>query len=417
VPDHGEHAECRSLRVDTPVVHGAQSGDGNLQINVFAQAASDSVVQARGSGTALAWRCAQDFDPLQLGVHAAEQVDGMPVLPAYVERDQDSALVEALEDAAAVGGLVVVEGPSGAGKTRSAARSLHQVLAGRLLAAPDTTPELCAAAVTAQASTPGRVIWLDDVDRFLGPEGLTPSLLTRLADNAVVIVATLRTDRALMFTESETATDSAVMAGSALPGAELAARVLERATTVHLDRRWTESEILCAQAIDDDRLERAVRHAEEYGIAEYLSAGPRILAAYERAKEPGCRPRAAALIAAAVDLTRAGLVGPLPARLIVTVHQHYLDEWGGARLRPEHLDQALAWAATPRGAASPLLQSADGSGYVPFDYLVEAVHDTGTPIPRIVWNKGSPDCSVGMISWFGRAGRGGSRRGRAWPGR
>jgi hypothetical protein len=217
--------------------------------------------------------------------------------------------------------------------------------------------------------------------RFLVQDGLTPALFRSLTSLGVVLLATLRTDRAHALGLDRTPDGQPVD-----PLAELANRVLDHAVCVQLDRRWSDEEIERAREFEDKRLEEAAEHADEFGIAEYLAAGPQILRDYQRARAPGGHPRAAALIAAAVDLVRAGLVGGLPKDLVVGVHEHYLNQWGGQRLRPEPLGEALTWATELRcGAASPLLPGDTPDTLEAFDYLVDKASAIGEPVPPTVW--------------------------------
>ncbi|MER5465729.1 hypothetical protein ABT010_34655 [Streptomyces sp. NPDC002668] len=89
------------------------------------------------------------------------------------------------------------------------------------------------------------------------------------------------------------------------------------------------------------------------------------------------RDRAAALISAAVDCRRAGLTHPLPRQLLDSLHEIYLHQRGGQRLRPETPGQAWTWATRQRRATIALLIPTDdpAAGDSPlevFDYLVDA---------------------------------------------
>lgn len=91
------------------------------------------------------WPLAMEVAPDALGAHRALVVDGAPAIPPYVPRDRDAELRACVLAAADSGGLVVVEGESGAGKTRSAAHALHELLGDRRLFIPDSAEELPAA--------------------------------------------------------------------------------------------------------------------------------------------------------------------------------------------------------------------------------------------------------------------------------
>jgi eukaryotic-like serine/threonine-protein kinase len=100
-------------------------------------------------------------------------------------------------------------------------------------------------------------------------------------------------------------------------------------------------------------------------------------------------PRGAALIAAATDLRRGGFASPLPRRTIEEVHEHYLRERGGARLRPEPLRDAWTWATRARRATTALLQPVDDEHVQVFDYLLDAVQRSRRPGDHV------PDSALG----------------------
>ena len=120
------------------------------------------------------------------------------------------------------------------------------------------------------------------------------------------------------------------------------------ARTIRLDRRWSPAEWQRAEAYRNDvRIARALRASGRFGIAESLAAGPELADEWRNGWTPGTHPRAAALVSAAVDIRRAGVHGPVPASVLVDLHTPYLDERGGLDLRPESIDEALAWASQP----------------------------------------------------------------------
>ena len=71
-----------------------------------------------------------------------------------------------------------------------------EVLGDRRLAAPDTPAEArqMAQAIAGSQEIPC-VLWLDDVDRFVSPDGLTPRLLQELLGRGAVVLATIRSER------------------------------------------------------------------------------------------------------------------------------------------------------------------------------------------------------------------------------
>jgi hypothetical protein len=128
-------------------------------------------------------------DPVVLGTHRAAPAEaesgetaGSVEAPSYIPRDQDGELRELL----AAGGFVLLVGDSTAGKTRMAFEALHATLPDHSLIAPDgvdAIPDTVSQAADEQRC----VLWLDDLERFLGPGGITAADLARLQSGAVII--------------------------------------------------------------------------------------------------------------------------------------------------------------------------------------------------------------------------------------
>ncbi|MFJ2436091.1 tetratricopeptide repeat protein [Streptomyces anulatus] len=224
-------------------------------------------------------------------------------------------------------------------------------------------------------------MWLDDLENYLGPEGLEPGLLTELVRLRIPVLATMRHQQFEIFAAPEDTSE----AGSEHARLAIAgARVLRQLETVELGRIWTAGELERAGEVDDDRIADALDHHGPYGLAEYLAAGPALLQEWHRATGPGGHPRAAALIAAAVDLARTGLRPPYPVDLLTDTHEPYLVAAGGPLLRPESLDAALEWATRRRhGVTSLLVPTQDPNAWNVFDYLTD---HTRTPIPDTTWH-------------------------------
>jgi hypothetical protein len=319
-------------------------------------------------------------NPVVLGVHPAaaavsDGAGGAAGAPAYVPRDVDEQVRELL----AAGGFVLLVGDSTAGKSRAAFEAVS-TLPGHVLICP-ANREALGVAVDRAAAERRCVLWLDDLERFLGAGGLTPEQLGRLlagAGHHRVVVATIR------------AAEQARITAGPLGGDAQATRdirlVLGQATSIRLDRTFTPAELERARARDwDPRIADALAHAGPYGITEYLAAGPELLREWEdaRASCQGPHARGAALVAAAVDIRRAGYLSPLPRALLDKVHEQYLDDAEHARIPRESPAEAWDWATSPRTATTALLSLA-GSGVVEvFDYLVDAVQRRAGPSGRV----------------------------------
>jgi hypothetical protein len=122
-------------------------------------------------------------NPVTLGVHQAAALAGAapgggaarPGAPAYIPRDVDGELRERL----AAGGFVLLVGDSTAGKSRAAFEAVSGTLTGHVLICP-SGPDAIAVAVDRAAQARRCVLWLDDLERYLGAGGLTAAQLGRL---------------------------------------------------------------------------------------------------------------------------------------------------------------------------------------------------------------------------------------------
>lgn len=336
-------------------------------------------------------KVAQVRDPLSLGVHpaSAASLTGdsekriiQPRVPAYVPRDADDELRELL----AGGGFVLLVGDSTAGKSRTGYEAMAATLPEHTLIAPHDREALPYAFAMA-AETPQCVLWLDDLESFLGAGGLTRNKITGLLGGDGqhrVILATIRAAEETRYTSDAGGPEAARQAHRD------AREVLEHAHRIRLPRLFTPAEQARAKARNwDPRIADAVAHAESYGLAEYLAAAPELLRDWENAWTPNttpgapANPRGAALVTAAVDIRRAGWADPIPIELLEQVHEHYLASVGGSRLQPEPIESAWEWACRPRRATTALLQREGAHRVQVFDYLVDVVQRRSQPSDHV----------------------------------
>ncbi|MFC7304251.1 tetratricopeptide repeat protein [Streptomyces monticola] len=309
----------------------------------------------------------RDLDePLALGVHAAESVirDGAEDrVPPFVRRDREDDVHAAIRR----GGFILIVGDSTAGKTRLAYEALRNLCPGHALASP--APAGIAALLPAVQREKQVVVWLDDLERYLGGQGLTPALLARLLGDGsreVLVMATMRTHEHQQFISPP----SDAPADERAQRERTARELLQSARTIRIDRHWSAAERRRAADAQDQRIVRAVDD-ERFGIAETLACGPTMLASWHNAWTPGGHPRAAAVLAAAVDCRRVSMHAPLAAAVLADLHVRYLEQRGGSRLRPESLDEAFSWLCRPVHGATGSLLINSGDGYQAFDYLLD----------------------------------------------
>lgn len=131
-------------------------------------------------------------DPIALGVHAAEPVAKNGVedrVAPFIRRDREADVHAAV----ASGGFVLIVGESTAGKTRLAYEALRALRPNHTFACP--TPSELLALLPAVRKEKRCVVWLDDLERYLGAQGLTITLLAQLLGDGsrdVLVLATMR---------------------------------------------------------------------------------------------------------------------------------------------------------------------------------------------------------------------------------
>ncbi|MFD4444690.1 tetratricopeptide repeat protein [Nocardia sp. NPDC058519] len=340
-----------------------------------------------------------DLDPYRLG--STSSVFGRSgeygMRDTYVTRtahDVDARLAEALTG----GRLVVVVGPSKAGKTRTLFEAVlaHDPEARVVWPVTDGIRELAIHPRIATSIDP-LMVWLDDLHEYLaGPTRLTLAVLAQLLarPGRTVVVATLRSEmRAQLRGSGELRQDTRML--------------LEQAATVDL-----------ASTSDDDDERTAADRAypsyggERYGLGEGLAGAPELLARYDDAR--AADPELYAVIAVAVDWVRIGRTDPIP--------QHVLIDLTLRELRKTHpyrdpntacISAAIHTARTPPPGASrtAALHTSflddDTRGYRAFDYLTAADdgqdHRTPRPVPDAYWHEATNDCDTTTLIIVGVA--------------
>ena len=343
--------------------------------------------------------------PLLLGVHkahpaamasssqqAAQIIDEH--VPAYVPRDIDAQLRERV----ASGGFVLLVGDSTAGKSRAAFEAMAAMVPGHLLIRPGSRSAL-GAAIARAAQARRCVLWLDDLENYLGPGGLSVTQIGRLVTgqgHRRVIIATLRAaEQARLTGANPDGDDSARQILSDVR------QVLDQAYAITIPRIFTASEKDRAETRDwDPRIAEALRHADAYGIAEYLAAGPELLRDWEDARSSSAGPhaRGAALVAAAIDIRLAGQTSPAARTLVEHVHEYYLSDPEHARIAREPIADAWAWATRQRRATTALLHPVSADNVEVFDYLTDVMqrrtfpgNHAPEPVVRAAIDFSSPD--------------------------
>lgn len=315
----------------------------------------------------------------ELGVHPSVRLESSSgeradQFPPYVPRDCDGMI----DETSRRGGLVVIEGRSGSGKTRVAAESMRRILADRWLLTPDDAAALRQLAESAE-NLHDAVVWLNDLENFFGPSGLDVPMLSTLCPPGrtdVVLLATLRSEERL-----DLETHSAFG-----PARSAASDVLRKAATIQLPLLFSRSEReRAAELRSDGRIAHWLDEGGETGLGEYLAAGPAAVARW-LAGAGGAHVTGAALVSAAVDCGRAHYRKPVPLDVLSEMSEHYLDERDAHHPDRPTPDQALKWATTLVSGASSCLTSHAGRRYRAFDYLLDYQqrNEAAPPVPEPV---------------------------------
>jgi len=278
-------------------------------------------------------------------------------------RDVDSELSSRLEE----GGFVLIVGDSTAGKSRAAFEAMRHTLRNHTLIAPRGVDGLRVAIAYASRCRKA-VLWLNDLEFYLRPGGLSKADIARLLIGngpAKVILATIRSAEQARLLRGNAEPDSAG------PQTERYIReIFEQAHQIRMWRKFTQNELDCARVLTKDpRIAMALQHSDTFGVTEYLAAGPALQCDYENAWDIGVNPRGAALVSAAIDCRRAGFLGSIPRALLNLLHEMHLVEAGGNRLMPESIEHAWEWATRPRYGTAALLVGEEAVDV--FDYLVD----------------------------------------------
>jgi hypothetical protein len=313
-----------------------------------------------------------EADPRRLGVHAAISVTGIPdeIPPEYVPRDIDTAEFGVrlrVATAAQRGGFVLLVGGSSVGKTRCAVEAVTSLLPDWWLVHPAGPTEVAA---LAQAPRSHMVIWLDELQRYLGGEhGLAGAVVRALlnAPHPTVIIGTL-------WPELYTAYTTPPVPGGADPF-EREREVLSLAAIVRIDPAFTSAEHdrAVAAANRDPRLTIALQ-AAGYGLTQTLAAAPQLVDRWGDAQ--AASPYAWALLTAALDMARLGARSPLSGDMLRAAAPDYCTSEQQAEAPDNWFEQALAYATCKlHGAVAALSPAGAGmgqiAGYTAAEYLVQ----------------------------------------------
>jgi cellulose synthase operon protein C len=218
--------------------------------------------------------------PYEIGVTKSTHVTAQSPDPPYVRRRRvDEQLEAALERER----FLLLIGDSTAGKSRTLFELLRRQMPDAALIVPDPGPAslrgLTRLALPLDAPA---VLWLDDIDAYLGPNGIDVKVLQYFErhEPAITIAATITSRRYEEVLEADAMTKTA-------------RRVLDRACMVRLPTR------LDGDDLESARAEYPREVVPDRGLGEQLVAAPLLERRFEAARER--EPAGWAVIAAAAD--------------------------------------------------------------------------------------------------------------------
>src|SRR5215472_4437510 len=316
-------------------------------------------------------------DPGRLGVTRSERLcDGSEERsPPYVRRAKDAELDGML----ATRGFVLLAGPSKAGKSRTAYEAMRRNFPRRALLIPASKASLPALLALGLA-VEDAVVWLDDLENYLGSDGLDEGVLDWLTGDpgrAVTVLATIRATELDRFGPR--------LEDDRREFKDPSSKILEHAAVLRLDRKL-------------DRAERARAREqlgyqwgavlERYGLGEYLVAGPRLVERFEN--NLTTEPVGIAVVRATVDWRRMRLTEPTPLGVLEQLYPSYLEpeDQTPGHVNIDAFERGLQWASEPIFGASSLV-SRSGDRVLAFDYLLDYVErERPTLIPDAAWEQG-----------------------------
>lgn len=297
----------------------------------------------------------------ELGVHAAR------VQVPYIKRNQQ----DKLEEAVGPGRAVLVVGHSMSGKTRLAAEVVKRKFPDALLLFAESGKAL-RELLDGGLNPADYVVWLNELDRFLGVDGLTVGVLNRLTTGRAIVVATIRIEQRETYRPQDKLRP---------PEWE----VLQRFSEIPLQRRLTGPELSRVRATVNDP--GVLTEVDHYGLAEYLGTGPEALDKFERGKI--ANPVGHALVLAAVDWRRTGLTRPVSEQVLSMMLPTYLADRPDVPRTNQAVDDGLVWATAKINETVALLgqvfTGSNGHAFEAFDYLVDELTRTSTPVPDPMW--------------------------------
>ncbi|MGW2691994.1 helix-turn-helix domain-containing protein [Streptomyces sp. NPDC001296] len=312
--------------------------------------------QSQPGGRQSAIRPISEWNPLDLEVHRAVSASGHgtgEVLPAYVVREHDRALLS--EVAAADAGssrMVVLVGTSSSGKTRACWEAVKPLASKGWQLWYPFDPTRAEEALEGMRDVPPRtVVWLDESQHYLGHPRRGEQIAAALRDllmhperGPVLVMGTLWPEYARRFTAPP---------ALGVPDPHAQARALLSGRLIRVPDAFDGSALESASALarhGDTRLAVALAYSCDGRVTQFLAGAPELMARYHNAS-----PAARAILHAAMDARRYGTGASLPAAFLAEAAVDYLSDAEFDSLGNDWAESAFAEATQlVRGHMAPL---------------------------------------------------------------
>ena len=262
----------------------------------------------------------------------------------YVRRDAHDKLHDFLKDRTPV----LVEGPSMAGKTRLVVQVLREAWPDARVLFPKGEDDVEKLLKNWRRPVRGTIIFLDELERFLGKEEFTLGVLNTWIDDSCTVVAT--TTR-MNYTRWRAELDSK------FPGWE----IVNRFHTLPLEAKLSKTEL---EAVGSTSYARDLASIEQLGLGRVLGRAEDIRRRFTSALDS--HQGRAGLVKAAVDWSRVGL-GSASKEALLTLAKAYDDDlWEDPDWEAE-----WSWVIGETATDAPLVLRTGKDSWEALDLLAE----------------------------------------------
>lgn len=239
-----------------------------------------------------------DTDIYRIGVTESKWCTKTNPDPPYVPRPTIDA---ELADALAHKTFVLATGDSTSGKSRALLEALRVAMPeARLIKPKDTAPLSALAELVLPVERGAGVLWLDDLDQFLRPDGLDRHLLDHFVGLGIMVAGTI----------------SKIPLAAVRKANRTARKVLAEAHCVEVPPTLTSAEQAAAEELYQGE------DFSKLGIGAQAVAAPALRAWYDTSDV--AEPSAWAVLHAVIDWRRIGIATPMPEEALRAMYPHYL---------------------------------------------------------------------------------------------